>query len=77
VTVYLIEFSFLFELGVGPSAEFPRAKASLLELELAGEAQGFLLENKFTETGNVDFVESALFDVSGMDESQFIRIREV
>ncbi|CAG7723815.1 unnamed protein product [Allacma fusca] len=62
--------------GVGPAAEFPRSKASLLELELSGEAQSYLLKNKYTETGNVDFVESSLFDVSGMDPNQFIRIRE-
>jgi seryl-tRNA synthetase len=62
--------------GVGPAAEFPRSKASLLELELSGEAQSYLLKNKYTETGNVDFVESTLFDVSGMDPNQFIRIRE-
>ncbi|CAL8114122.1 unnamed protein product [Orchesella dallaii] len=62
--------------GPGLLAEFPIGKAAWLDIDLRGRAQAHLLNGGFVETGNAEYVKRLILQGAGMDESQFLRIRE-
>ncbi|ODN01890.1 Serine--tRNA ligase [Orchesella cincta] len=62
--------------GPGLLAEFPIGKTAWLDIDLRGKAQAHLLSGGFVETGNAEYVKRLILQGAGIDEKQFLRIRE-